>query len=230
MLFKHGKVKQSVGKLLDSFIIKMTENTFDNHLVTLTLLEYAQMTDKKNLKELRKQTNSDLQILRNVKIKSEPKGNGKSKYIEAKLCQCSEKINNGKLKFKFSDELFKVLDGKGISFFRYIPNEVLKFNETITNVYLLYKKILSHCWTNAGKKRENIMKIRELYNYCSTLPRYDGIEGAVKYRIKIPLERDLEKIDSFTYTYLNGDYDKLQFNEWLDVDLVINWKEELLRN
>lgn len=225
-LYKYGKLKQSVGKLLDSFIIKMTEESFDNHKVTLTLSEYAEMTGKKSLSSLRNQTNNDLKILNAIVIKNIPKYSQET-YIEAKLCKCSEKIENGMMKFRFNEELFKVLSNKKVSFFHYLPIEVLQISEKYTNAYLLYKKILSNCWSNAGTERENIIKIDTLYRYCTTLPRYEGIEG-ITQRLKWPLIRDISQIKAFNITYALDDYNRTNFDEWIKLKIHIHWIEELL--
>ncbi|MBR1539657.1 MAG: hypothetical protein IJ629_00450 [Clostridia bacterium] len=231
-LYKYGKVKQTAGKLLDCFIVKMTEEGFDNHTVTLSLREYAEMTGKKSLGSLRNQTNNDLKLLNSVYIKNEPKYK-KGFYLETKLCKCTEKIENGKMKFKFNDDLFKILSRKDVSFFQYIPSEVLQMSDKATNSYLLYKRILSNCRSNAGTVRENIISISTLYNYCTTLPRYNGIDGIAKgvegitQRLKLPLMRDLKQIKSFTFDYSIEDYNNANFENWLKQELQIIWKEEL---
>lgn len=225
-LYKYGKLKQSVGKLLDSFIIKMTEEGFNNHKVTLTLKEYAEIIGKESLGSLRNQTNNDLKVLNAIVIKNIPKYSQET-YIEAKLCKCSEKIENGKMKFKFNDELFKVLLNKKVSFFHYLPIEALQISEKYTNAYLLYKKILSNCWSNAGTERENIIRIDTLYRYCTTLPRYEKIEG-ITQRLKLPLIRDISQIKAFNITYVKDDYNRTNFDEWIKLKIHIHWIEELV--
>lgn len=224
--YKSGKLKQSIGKLLDCFIIKMTEDGFNNHTTTLTLKEYADMVGKNSLGTLRNQTNNDLQILNTITIKNIPKHN-KENYIETKLCKCSDKIENGEMKFKFSDDLFKALSSKKVSFFHYLPNELLQISEKSTNSYLLFKKILSNCWSNAGTERENKISVDTLYRYCSTLPRYDGVEG-ITQRLKLPLIRDLNKIQAFAISYSLDDYNSSNYKQWLKQEIQIHWKEELL--
>lgn len=224
LLFKTGKVKQSVGKLLDCFLIKMAEtNNWNNDTVTLKLSEYAELTGKKDIKDVRKQTNKDLQILKYVKIKSISK-NKDGSYIEADLCRCSDKIENGVIKFRFSDELFKYLKNK--LYLRVIPLENIQISEKSTNAYLLFRKIVVNSWTNAGdSKRENTIKIGTLYNFCTTLPRYDGIDFAVTQRIEIPFNRDLQAISSFTTDYISDK--SFTFDEWLNIDIQISWVEPL---
>ena len=131
------------------------------------------------------------------------------------------------MKFKFNDELFKVLSNKKVSFFHYLPIEVLQISEKYTNAYLLYKKILSNCWSNAGTVRENIIRIDTLYRYCTTLPRYEGIEG-ITQRLKWPLIRDISKIKAFTIKYSEDDFNRANFNEWIKLEIQIHWIEELL--
>ena len=52
-----------------------------------------------------------------------------------------------------------------------MPVEALQSNEKKNpHTYLLYKKVIAHKRINAGKVRENKIKVKELYDFCVTLP------------------------------------------------------------
>lgn len=230
-LYNNHKANQSAGKLLDSFLIKMTENGFSSPIASIPLKEYAEMTGKKDLKELRNRTKSDLQVLKRVKFsytpKKKTKGNNQD-YMNIYLFGGTEGIKNGNIMFKFNDDFFRIFaDQKN---FLYIPTEVLQSNEKRNpNTYLLYKKIISHKRMNLGKKNENIIKVKTLYEYCVTLPRYEEVmqaSRAVTQRIVEPFERDLDIIKEFSWCY-DTPNPPTTFDEWINTNIKITWKNEL---
>lgn len=230
-LYDKNKANQSTGKLLDSFLIKMTENGFLNPMVSIPLKEYAEMTGKKDLKELRKRTKTDLQILKRVKFSYTPlkktRGNNQD-YINVYLFGGTEGIKNGQIIFKFNEDFFRIFAEQ--KYFLTIPIEVLQSNERKNpNTYLLYKKILSHNRMNRGKKNENIIKVKTLYEYCVTLPRYGEVmktNRAVTQRIIEPFERDLDIIKEFSWCY-DTPNPPTTFDEWINTNIKITWKNEL---
>lgn len=230
-LYNNHKANQSAGKLLDGFLIKMTENGFSSPLVTIPLKEYAELVGKKDLKELRAKTKSDLQVLKRVKFsytpKKKTKGNNQD-YMNIYLFGGTEGIKNGNIMFKFNDDFFKIFAEQ--KNFLYVPIEVLQSNEKRNpNTYLLYKKIVSHKRMNAGKKNENIIGVKTLYEYCVTLPRYEDIkesDNKVSQRIIEPFERDLDVIKGFSWHYDINSEPK-DFNEWINANIKIEWNNEL---
>lgn len=230
-LYNNHKANQSAGKLLDSFLIKMTENGFSSLIASIPLKEYAEMTGKKDLKELRNKTKSDLQVLKRVKFSYTPnkktRGNNQD-YMNIYLFGGTEGIKNGNIMFKFNDDFFKIFAEQ--KNFLYIPTEVLQSNEKRNpNTYLLYKKIISHKRMNLGKKNENIIKVKTLYEYCVTLPRYEEVmqaSRAVTQRIIEPFERDLDIIEEFSWCY-DTQNPPTTFDEWINTNVKITWKNEL---
>ena len=230
-LYNNHKANQSAGKLLDSFLIKMTENGFSSPIASIPLKEYAEMTGKKDLKELRNKTKSDLQVLKRVKFsytpKKKTKGNNQD-YMNIYLFGGTEGIKNGNIMFKFNDDFFKIFAEQ--KNFLYIPTEVLQSNEKRNpNTYLLYKKIISHKRMNLGKKNENIIKVKTLYEYCVTLPRYEEVMQADKHisqRIIEPFERDLDIIQEFSWCY-DTTNPPTTFDDWINTNIKITWKNEL---
>lgn len=230
-LYNNHKANQSAGKLLDSFLIKMTENGFISPIASIPLKEYAEMTGKKDLKDLRARTKSDLQVLKRVKFsytpKKKTKGNNQD-YMNIYLFGGTEGIKNGNIMFKFNDDFFKIFAEQ--KNFLYVPTEVLQSNERKNpNTYLLYKKIVSHKRMNLGKKNENIIKVKTLYDYCVTLPRYEDVMNAtraVTQRIIEPFERDLDIIKEFTWNY-ESETNPTTFDEWINTNIKITWKNEL---
>ena len=121
------------------------------------------MTGKKDLKELRNRTKSDLQVLKRVKFsytpKKKTKGNNQD-YMNIYLFGGTEGIKNGNICLNLMMTFRIFADQKN---FLYIPTEVLQSNEKKNpNTYLLYKKIISHKRMNLGKKNENIIKVKTL--------------------------------------------------------------------
>lgn len=229
-LYNSHKANQSAGKLLDSFLIKMTEQGFTSTTATIPLKEYAELTGKKDLKELRARTKADLQVLKRVKFSSTPKRKSKNNqdYIDIYLFGGTEGIINGNIVFKFNENFFQIFSQQ--RHFLYIPLEVLQSNERKNpHTYLLYKKIVSHKRMNLGKKNENTIKVKTLYDYCVTLPRYEDVMSTDKHidqRIIQPFERDLDIIKEFSWHYETKE-PPTNFEEWKNTNIVITWHNTL---
>lgn len=229
-LYINNKANQSAGKLLDSLLISMTQEGFSSPYVELSLKDYATLIGKKDLKELRRKTKADLQVLKRIKIKSTPRRitkNNSDDYINTYLFGGKEGIKNGKICFSFNLDFFKIFAEQ--KNFLYMPIEALQSNEKSNpHTYLLYKKIITHKRINAGKPRENIIRVKELYDYCVSLPRYENIKEngrQVNQRIIEPFERDLSVIKEFTWNY-NTEETPQDFKSWLETDILIIWYNE----
>lgn len=229
-LYNEGKANQSAGKLLDSLLISLAEKGFNTPRAELSLKEYAKLTGKKDMKELRKRTRADIEILKRVYINEEPrKKNKRNQYEEVHtyLFGGTEGIKNGKIIFKFNDDFFKIFAGQ--KNFLYMPIEALQSNERKNpHTYLLYKKVIAHKRINAGKPREDKIKVKELYDFCVTLPRYETVMengSQVNQRIIEPFERDLSIINEFTWHYDCEEPPK-DFKTWIGTDIIITWHNE----
>ena len=115
-------------------------------------------------------------------------------------------------------------------YFLYVPIEILQSNEKKNpNTYLLYKKIVSHKRINVGKKNENIIKVKTLYDYCVTLPRYEDVMASDKHidqRIIKPFERDLDIIKEFSWHY-ETEEPPTDFTQWINTNIIITWRNQL---
>lgn len=229
-LYDSGRANQSAGKLLDSLLISLSESGFNTPKAELSLKYYATLTGKKDLKELRKKTNADLQILKRVHIHEEPRRKTKrnqNDHIDTYLFGGTAGIKNGKIIFKFNEDFFNIFAVQ--KNFLYMPIEALQSNEKKNpHTYLLYKKVISHKRINAGKPRENKIKVKELYDFCVTLPRYQTVMengSQVNQRIIEPFERDLSVINEFTWHYDCEDIPK-DFKTWINTDIIITWHNE----
>ena len=230
-LYNDHKANQSAGKLLDSLLIALAESGFNSPRAELSLKDYATLTGKKDIKELRKKTRADLEILKRVHIHEEARKKtrrNQDDYIDTYLFGGTEGIKNGKIYFKFNDDFFKIFAGQRN--FLYMPIEALQSNEKKNpHTYLLYKKVISHKRINAGKPRENKIKVKELYDFCVTLPRYKTVMengSQVNQRIIEPFERDLSVINEFTWHYDCEEVPK-DFKSWVNTDIIITWHNEL---
>lgn len=226
-LYDNGKANQSAGKLLDSFLISMAEEGFNTPVAILPLKEYAELTGKKDLKELRKRTKADMEILKRIYIREEPRNKSSrntGEGINTYLFGGTEGIKNGKIIFKFNEDFFRIFAGQ--KNYLYMPVEALQSNEKKNpHTYLLYKKIIAHKRINAGKVRENKIKVKELYDFCVTLPRYEEVMKTTRQtdkRIIEPFERDLSVIKEFSWHYETEEPPK-DFKEWLNTYIIITW-------
>lgn len=219
----NGLVNQTVPKLFEALLVKMSVEGFNTSTAVMTINEYAELLDRKDKFSLKKQTNIDLQILKNTIIKF----NSKKDYCFY-LCDEKTYMEKNKIVFVLSTDLFNIIRKQ--KNFLYIPVELFQTNERINPyTYLLYKKIIASKRINCGNdKRENKIKVKELYNYCSTLPKYEHISktgGQVSQRIIKPLERDLNAISILKWNYENIEFKT--FEEWLETTIQLEWLEEL---
>ncbi len=226
-LYDNGKANQSAGKLLDSFLISMAEEGFNTPVAVLSLKDYAELTGKKDLKELRKRTKADMEILKRICIREEPRNKSSRNIgegINTYLFGGTEGIKNGKIIFKFNEDFFRIFAGQ--KNYLYMPVEALQSNEKKNpHTYLLYKKVIAHKRINAGKVRENKIKVKELYDFCVTLPRYEEVMKTTRQtdkRIIEPFERDLSIIKEFSWHYETEEPPK-DFKEWLNTYIIITW-------
>ena len=229
-LYFKGMVNQSVPKLFICLLIKMSENGFTSEVVELSLKEYAQMVNKSDIKDLRKRTKLDLQILRKVKIRCVDK---KGNHINTYLFGGMEGIYNGKIIFKFNKDFLKSFLRQ--KYFLYMPLEALQSNEKLfPHLYLMELRIISHKRINLGKPKENIITVKELYEFCITLPRYEDVKksnGAISQRIIDPFEKTLDNISFITWHYIDFENNNIgydTFDEWYNRKILITWKEDFI--
>lgn len=229
-LYSEGKANQSAGKLLDSFLIAMAQEGFNTSTAVLPLKEYAELTGRKDMKELRKRTRADMEILKRIKIREEPRNKSSrntGEGVNTYLFGGTEGIKNGKIIFKFNEDFFRIFAGQRN--YLYMPVEALQSNERKNpHTYLLYKKVISHKRINAGKPRENKIKVKELYDFCVTLPRYEEVMKTTRQtdkRIIEPFERDLSVINEFSWHYETEEPPK-DFKEWLNTYIIITWNND----
>ena len=224
---KDLRTNQSTDKLLKCLLIKLAETGFRSMTASISLKEYAELTSKKDMKELRKRVKVDLATLKRVKFSYTPKHKtryNRDNYTNIYLFGGTEKIENGHIYFKFNEDFFKIFAEQPS--FLYFPVEGLQFNERKNpHSYMLFSRIVSHKRINTGKKNENIIGVKTLYDYCVSLPRYDQVNGRFSQLILEPFERDLDVIKSFSWHYDTQEPPK-SFNEWLQSNIVIDWKLE----
>lgn len=196
----------------------------------MPLKEYSELTGRKDMKELRKRTKADIEILKRIKIREEPRNKSSrstGEGVNTYLFGGTEGIKKGNIIFKFNEDFFRIFAGQ--KSYLYMPVEALQSNERKNpHTYLLYKKVISHKRINAGKTRENKIKVKELYDFCVTLPRYEEVMKTTRQtdkRIIEPFERDLSVIKEFSWHYDTEEPPK-DFKEWLSTYIIINWNNE----
>ena len=78
-------------------------------------------------------------ILKSIHIKNEPL-NGKGIYFEGKICNCSDKIENGKMKFKFDENTRNRLrEEHGINENTFVLGHVGRFTYEKNQIFCMSK-------------------------------------------------------------------------------------------
>ena len=242
--FKKGSITQSAVRLLEMAILEATEEHFvisrTKHLeidvnTILTTLGKDTSDNKKREQEkasIIKQIKKDLQVLKSVKIKFRgPTGD----YITTGICTNTTRIENNTLHFVFCDEIFRLM--KNDSGEIYLPLDMLRIDEKKhPNTYLLYKKVIAEL----GTSNEARIRVKDLYEYDVTLPRYELEDGAKASKpsenIITPFERDLGIAKEFKWEYEKtgknkwkqpGANDRTPFEEWLNASIIVTRKRKL---
>lgn len=232
--FSKGIVSQFIIKLIEVAIIKARELDFMakyrtkldidiNEIISFITSSKADTNNKSYIKgDISEQIRNTVLILNQVKIRFD-RVLGTNKWV--KICTSNTALKKGKLHFAFSEELFQILRDYGTD--TYIMLDLLRFNEKYDqNYYLVFKKILS----NIGTASETTISVKELYRYCSTLPRVEDVartNRAYTQRIRRPLEDVLNKLDTY-FDWEYEDTDDMTFSEWLEkATIKIKLKDEI---
>ena len=230
--FNKGQVNQSVVRLLEICLIKATDKGFttenakqidiDISEIMLMLNKNVDNTNKvQQIKDdIKKQIRKDLQILKNVKIKFRTK-NGE--YSEISIIKSTTRLEKDTLHLVLNNSLNYLLKEEGTDIS--LPLDILAFNEKYdTNVYLTYKKVLSELLVADEAK----INIKDIYNYCVTLPRIEEVKKANRaytQRIRVALEKALNSISEIKWEYENKE--PTAFKEWLDSSIIVVRKRHI---
>lgn len=233
-------VDQQTAKLLDVLIVKQTENGFNNPTISLDIKEYASIINggttptRSQINKAREKAKKGINALQYVGYTYKK---GKTQHLDIKLYGGTSAITNGKIIFKFNDDFFKLnflLNNS--SYLAILPIKLLSLNESrYPHAYLIAKKLWALRRINRGKPtRENTIKVKTLYDYVITLPRYKDTNSHSRLIIA-PFERDLDAIAStglLKWNYNKEYIDKLEknntqrFEEWLNASIEVEWCDE----
>ena len=101
-------LKTTTHRLADALMIKFTEMGSKEQSVSLSLDEYMRLCELKNTTEMRKQVNSDLKTLMNMRVSFQKSSNREQSMKDIKLCS-DVKIKNNIIFFTFSPEFFIIM-------------------------------------------------------------------------------------------------------------------------
>lgn len=235
-------IDQTTAKFLDVLIIKQTETNYTDDTTILSLKEYATLLNggeepsRSQINKARDKANKSMTALSYLGYTFKQ---GKHNYLDIMLYGGSKGLKNGKIYFKFNRDFLKVNfmidNNKHLAIF---PKEILSINENKhPNSYLLGRKLWSLRRNNKGKAhREKVFTVKNLYEYATTLPRYNSVDYDSKRRIIEPFERDLDAIAetgifkwNYDKEYIDKQADvsyKLSFEDWLNAKIEIEWLED----
>ena len=187
-------IKTTTHRLVDAIMIKFTEMGSSNNVVYLSLNEYMQLCNLKNISEVRKQVNKELKTLLNMKVSFLKSSNKEQSLNEMKICS-DVKIKNNIIVFTISREFFVIMKTMPVM---YYPEKLFKINlKKNPNSYYFLKKISEHKKMNYFKKNADTISVRTLLNCTPELPSYDDVvnsDRAVARRIIDPFERDMNEL------------------------------------
>lgn len=227
-------LKTTTHRLADALMIKFTESGSKEHTVSLSLDEYMKLCELKNSAEMRRQVNSDLKTLLNMRISFQKSSNREQSMKDIRLCK-DVKIKNNIIVFTFSDEFFVIMKTMPVMHY---PEKLFKVNlKKNPNSYYFLKKIAEHKKMNYFKKNADTLSVKTLLGCTPELPSYDDVvntDRAVGRRIIEPFERDMNELSDllrWEYCHANGtkltDDELVNFNYHIFSGLLIKikWKE-----
>ncbi len=227
-------LKTTTHRLADALMIKFTESGSKEHTVSLSLDEYMKLCELKNSAEMRRQVNSDLKTLLNMRISFQKSSNREQSMKDIRLCK-DVKIKNNIIVFTFSDEFFVIMKTMPVMHY---PEKLFKINlKKNPNSYYFLKKIAEHKKMNYFKKNADTLSVKTLLGCTPELPSYDDVvntDRAVGRRIIEPFERDMNELSDllrWEYCHANGtkltDDELVNFNYHIFSGLLIKikWKE-----
>ena len=235
-----NSIDQQTAKLLDVLIVKQTESGFSSQTTTLDIKEYATILNggekptRSQINKAREKIKKGIEALKYIKYTYQK---GKRQQLNISLYGGTDAIGNGKAIFKFNEDFFKLnFKLANGSYLAFLPIKLLSLNEKrFPHAYLLAKKIWSLRRINRGnKQRETNIKVKTLYEYALTLPRYNK---TTKRRAEIiePFERDLNAIENtgllkwhYDTKYIEKTESRksVTFEDWLNATIVVEWSNE----
>ncbi|EWM54974.1 RepB family plasmid replication initiator protein [Ruminococcus flavefaciens] len=200
-------LKTTTHRLADALMIKFTEMGSKEQSVSLSLDEYMRMCELKNTTEMRKQVNSDLKTLLNMRVSFQKSSNREQSMQDIKLCS-DVKIKNNIIFFTFSPEFFIIMKTMPVMHY---PEKLFRINlKKNPNSYYFLKKIAEHKKMNYFKKNADTLSVKTLLSCTPELPSYEEVvnsDRAVGRRIIEPFERDMNELSDilrWEYCHSNG--------------------------
>jgi len=225
-------IKATTHRLLDAIMLKCTESGAKENKVNLSIDEYAGMCGLKNIKEIRKQINSEIKTLINMKVSFSKSSNREQSFSNIKICDEAQ-IKNNFIMFTFSDDFFRIL--KSMPVMPY-PMKLLSINHKKNpNSYYLLKRISEHKKMNYFKKNADTISVKTLLECTPELPKYEDVvagDRAVNRRIIEPFERDmseLEDVFSWEFCHTNGtplldsEIENFTYNVFAGLMVKVKW-------
>lgn len=250
--YNNNMLRQSTSKLLWVLISQLTtlvdkdkpiESQYldANPILRISIKDLAEMegksTTKDGLRDLRERTTIDLRFLNSIFF-TKKKGN-KGDFADLGLGANNLGIERGVAYFEMRKEFANRVILEPTPYLAYLPKEMLRTNDKYNPYsFSLGLAIFLHKRRNLGRKHENIISVKNLYENCKLIPRYEDVKQNKdrhfdRFIIK-PFERDLDALSEiFTWEYItpkkdtkaNIDYNN--FDEWLKLNIKITWLKDL---
>jgi hypothetical protein len=228
------RIQQTAVMLLDSLLIKATQQGLKDTLVRLPLKEYMGMRGLRDEKETRKQVKRDINALERIRFEYRGTGKQKKDWFNVTLYggEGITGIVRGNIVFSFSTAYFKNLwfNDAGKYLYMYFPRVLLMVNtKDHPYSYALGRKVTEHKRMNVGKLNEDVISVQTLIEVCPNLPTYDEVmagDRAIERRIIEPFERDmnaLELILSWKYVLADDQEPPHDYISFIGAKIEISW-------
>lgn len=253
--YNNNMLRQSTAKLLWLFISQLTsvidadkpsetQYLTTNPIIRIPLRDLAEIegksASKDGLKDLKERTKIDLRFLNSI-LFTKKKGT-KGDFADLGLGANNLGIERGVAFFEMRKEFANRVILEPTPYLAYLPKELFRTNDKYNPYsFSLGLAIFLHKRRNLGKRNENIISVKNLYENCKLIPRYEDVIKSsnrhVDARIMTPFERDLDALSNiFTWEYItpkkkpNANKDYTNFNEWLALNIKITWLLDLGTN
>lgn len=203
-----SSVKASSQKLLDVINIKFTQAGAKDRHIQLSLREYMEFHDIKDIKEARKKFKRDADVIYDASIQftdSTIKQSKNMAYTAFRLLSAKGSIDNSVIHMNLSPEYATLLSHYPLMAY---PMSLIRINDSWNPYsYLLGRKIREYMRINRISKK-CYLSVGYLLK-AAGFPDPELVGGHYSERIKRPFERDMDALDFIKWRYVEKNHKPL---------------------
>lgn len=226
-------------KLLMLLWADLFQKGFSTTLAHISLRDYAAALGVNDLKEVRQKIILAIDYLKHIEFKIKLKkgvtltssiyGGNQIEQIITTGDSPKAEIKNGEIYFQFNSVIIDVFKQNPKQFL-YLPNAILALNPNSKFDFMIFYVMHRHKRLNTTKNNEDIISVKEIYNFSVTIPRYENIKksGKIDQQIIAPFEKSLDSFSKYFSWHYTEDTAPpfVHFEDFLKAKIVVEWNAE----